>query len=152
MTCTADAFLVTDETFAVTPPEGRRAVFVSDPSAGELCEGTGTNVFVVRDGVVRTPPVSSGALPGITRDTVLTLAREQGLTCVEENLVRTDLYNADEVFLTGTSAGLVPVISVDRRTVGDGKPGETTRTLADMFGDVVHGRVDLHPEWREPVG
>lgn len=119
---------------------------------GHVVDGWVHNVFVVRDGVMRTPPVSAGALAGITRDTVITLAREQGLTCVEENLVRTDLYNADEVFLTGTSAGLVPVISVDRRTVGDGKPGEVSRTLADMFGDIVHGRVDLHPEWREPVG
>lgn len=119
---------------------------------GHVVDGWVHNIFVVRDGVLRTPPVSAGALAGITRDTMITLAREQGLTCVEENLVRTDLYNADEVFLTGTSAGLVPVISVDRRTVGDGKPGELSRTLADMFGDIVHGRVDTHAEWLEPVG
>lgn len=121
-------------------------------AAGNVVDGWVNNIFAVRDGRLRTPPISAGALAGITRATAMTLAGEQGIPVSEEELVRTDLYNADEVFLTGTQAGIVPVISVDRRQVGEGRPGPVTKALVDAYGDVVHGRTDAHAEWRELVG
>ena len=79
------------------------------------------------------------------------LAAEAGIRSREENLVRTDLYFADECFLTGTAAGIVPVITVDRRPVGTGEPGPVTRLLTGAFDDVTRGHGDTHPEWRVPV-
>jgi branched-chain amino acid aminotransferase len=90
-------------------------------------------------------------LPGITRETVMTLAREDGIEVREQDLVRSDLYLADECFLTGTAAGVVPVISVDHRGIGDGKPGPLTVNLRDRLTQIVNGADDAHPEWREFV-
>jgi branched-chain amino acid aminotransferase len=118
-------------------------------AGGYVTDGWAHNLFAVRDGVLLTPPVSAGALAGITRDTVLKLAAEEGLPAGEQNLVRSDLYTAEECFLTGTAAGLVPIISVDGRTVGDGSPGPITSRLRDRLNDVMRGAVDAHPEWRE---
>jgi len=121
-------------------------------SAGFVTDGWSHNIFVVRDGVVVTPPVSAGALAGIVRDTVLVLAREAGFEVREADLTRADLYGATECFLTGTAAGLLPVLSVDRRPVGTGTPGEVTTRLVRSFDDVTRGLGGAHPEWREPVG
>ena len=118
---------------------------------GEVTDGWAHNLFVVRDGTLVTPPLSAGALGGITRATLLTLAGELGIPTSEETLVRTDLYGADECFLSGTSAGVVPVASVDRRPVTDGSPGPVTARLAGALADVQTGRTGAHPEWREAV-
>lgn len=100
---------------------------------GYVCEATGDNIFLVRGSSLVTPPPSAGILEGITRNTVMDLARQQGLDVREENLTRYDLYTADEVFLTGTAAEIVPVVTIDRRTIGEGKPGRTTGRLAEAF-------------------
>jgi branched-chain amino acid aminotransferase len=116
---------------------------------GYVADGWAHNVFIVRDGTLLTPPTSSGALPGITRQSVLTLATERGIPAREADLVRSDLYLADECFLTGTAAGLVPVSSVDGRPIGDGDRGVVTATLIKDLQDAVHGT--SHQEWLEPV-
>jgi branched-chain amino acid aminotransferase len=120
-------------------------------ASGFVTDGWAHNVFAVLDGTVVTPPVSAGALPGITRDAVMTLAAEDDLAVREQDLVRSDLYLAQECFLTGTAAGVVPVISVDGRTVGSGRPGPVTLRLSEMLTEVSRGGVGTHPEWREPV-
>jgi branched-chain amino acid aminotransferase len=120
-------------------------------SAGYVTDGWAYNVFAVRDGVLLTPPVSAGALPGIVRDTVRVLAADAGILTHEENLTRTDLYGADECFLTGTAAGILPVLSVDRRPVADGTAGPLTKQLSAAYEDVTRGRSGGHPEWRFPV-
>ena len=95
--------------------------------AGLVCEGTGENLFVVRDGILSTPPLSDGLLEGITRDTVLCLADDLEIPAIEESLTRSDLYIADEVFMTGSAAELTPIGSVDVRVMG--KPGKITRLM-----------------------
>ena len=114
---------------------------------GYVSEGSGENLFVVKNGVITTPPLSSSILAGITRDTVLTLAREHGIVVSEERITRDELYLADEVFLTGTAAEVTPVREVDHRTIGSGKVGEVTELLQQRYFDVVKGRDDSHPEW-----
>lgn len=101
--------------------------------AGHVAEATGDNLFVVKDRVLRTPPASAGILRGITRDVVIELAREGGYEIREETLSRYDLYTAEEVFLTGTAAEVIAVINIDRRVIGEGKPGPVTRELARSF-------------------
>jgi len=102
---------------------------------GYVAECTGDNIFIVRDGRLYTPPIAAGILEGITRDEIIDIARgEKFKTEVrEENLTRQDLYTADECFLTGTAAEVVPVVRIDKRTVGDGKPGAITKRLAEEF-------------------
>jgi branched-chain amino acid aminotransferase len=119
--------------------------------AGLVAEGSGENVFIVRKGIVHTPPNSAGALDGITRDSVYTLLEEDGYTIKETAITRTDLYYADEVFLTGTAAEVTPVREVDDRPVGDGLPGPVTKRAQDLFMGTVTGKLDLHPEWLEYV-
>jgi branched-chain amino acid aminotransferase len=114
---------------------------------GYVSEGSGENIFVVKKGVLRTPPLSSSILAGITRDTVMTLAREHGITVREEYITRDELYLADEVFFTGTAAEVTPVVEVDHRVIGSGAPGEVSKTLQTRYFDIVRGADDSHPEW-----
>ncbi len=100
---------------------------------GFVAEATGDNIFLVRGTEMLTPPASSGCLEGITRNVVIDLARAAGIEVREAVISRYDLYTADEVFLTGTAAEVVPVVEIDKRTIGDGKPGETTRRLIGCF-------------------
>lgn len=100
---------------------------------GFVAECTGDNIFILKKGHLMTPPLSAGALYGITRNTVLELARESGLTAGEPNLSRYDLYTADECFLTGTAAEIIPVTKIDGRIIGDGKPGPATRQLIEKY-------------------
>jgi branched-chain amino acid aminotransferase len=100
---------------------------------GYVAECTGDNVFVVRDGRLLTPPIAAGILEGITRNEILGIARESKIQVREENLTRQDLYVADECFLTGTAAEVIPVVRIDRRTIGTGKPGPVTKRLAEEF-------------------
>ncbi|MBE3133869.1 MAG: branched-chain-amino-acid transaminase [Acidobacteria bacterium] len=100
---------------------------------GYVAECTGDNLFIVRDGVVFTPPTAAGILEGITRDEILDICRASGIVVREENLTRQDLYVADECFLTGTAAEVVPVVGIDKRPIGTGKPGPLTARLAEEF-------------------
>ncbi len=118
---------------------------------GQISEGSGENIFLVRGGVVYTPPISAGCLDGITRNTVATLLAEDGYEVVEKVFSRSDLYYCDEVFLTGTAAEVTPVREVDDRPVGDGIPGPVTKRAQQLYLDLVHGRLDVHPEWLEYV-
>lgn len=113
--------------------------------AGCVCEGTGENLFIVRDGVLATPSLSDGLLEGITRDTILHLARDLEIPAVEKSLVRSDLYIADEVFMCGSAAELTPIGAVDGRVVG--KPGKITRRLQERFFDVVYGNIEKYADW-----
>lgn len=118
---------------------------------GLLSEGAGENLFLVRKGTIYTPPAASSILCGITRDTVLTLARERGYSVVEQTLPREMLYFADEVFMTGTAAEVTAVRSVDRKPVGDGRPGPVTRQLqADFFG-LFNGKTEDRWGWLSPM-
>lgn len=102
-------------------------------SEGFIAECTGDNLFIIKQGRMFTPPLSAGALYGITRGVVMELAREQGITVEEPNLTRYDVFNADECFLTGTGAELIPVVKVDGRVIGTGKPGPITRDLVERY-------------------
>lgn len=106
--------------------------------AGNVAEATGDNLFIVKDGEMLTPPTSEGALPGITRAAVLEIAKEMGLPCRESVITLYDVYNAEEAFLTGTAAEVIPVISCDRRAIGDAKPGTTTQRIIAAFHELTH--------------
>jgi branched-chain amino acid aminotransferase len=106
-------------------------------AAGMVAEATGDNVFIVRDGVVATPPPHAGILAGITRGVVLDLAAKVNIPVSQRDLTRYDLYTADECFLTGTAAEVVPVVAINGRTIGDGAVGPVTRRLKDAFHTLV---------------
>lgn len=118
---------------------------------GKLSEAAAACVFLLRGGVLATPARGSDILESITRDTVIALAREQGIAVEEREVDRTELYIAEEVFLCGTGQELVPVTSVDRLPVGEGKPGPLTRRLQAAYEAVVRGTTAAHPEWRTEV-
>jgi branched-chain amino acid aminotransferase len=107
-------------------------------SEGYVSECTGDNIFIIKDGQMFTPPLSAGALYGITRGVVMELARLSGLPVSEPNLTRYDLFNADECFLTGTGAELIPVVKIDGRVVGTGKPGQVTKDLVTKYKALTH--------------
>ena len=100
---------------------------------GFVSECTGDNIFIVKSDQLLTPPLSAGALYGITRGVVIDLAGELGMSVAETNLTRYDLFNADECFLTGTGAELIPVVKIDGRVVGSGKPGRNTRAFVEKY-------------------
>jgi branched-chain amino acid aminotransferase len=118
---------------------------------GHVCEGTGENIYIVRDGEIATPGQHNSILDGITRRSVIQLAKDLGYSVVERNIARAELYLADEVFMSGTAAELVPVREVDDHKVGIGRPGEITRVLQAAFDDVVHGRSERYREWLDVV-
>jgi branched-chain amino acid aminotransferase len=118
---------------------------------GQVSEGSGENVFVVRNGVIYTPTLGNSALSGITRDSVLTIARHLGFTVSEQAIPREMLYIADEVFFTGTAAEVTPIRSIDRIVVGDGKPGEITRKIADEYFGIANGLKPDRFGWLTPV-
>ena len=121
-------------------------------TGGLVSEGSGQNVFLVRDGAVVTPNLDGTNLVGITRDTVMVLAREAGLEVRVEPVPREALYTADELFFTGTASEVTPIRSVDRVTVGAGKAGPVTRMLQERFMDTVRGRIPNAHGWLTPVG
>ena len=102
---------------------------------GEVAEASGDNVFAIRNGTIMTPPSHSGALEGLTRNKVIELAREAGYDVIELPMARYDLYVADEVFLTGTAAEIISVVEIDKRSIGDGKPGKITDSLATLYSE-----------------
>ncbi|OHB54144.1 MAG: branched-chain-amino-acid transaminase [Planctomycetes bacterium GWF2_50_10] len=106
---------------------------------GYVAEATGDNVFIVRDGILYSPPVQAGSLEGVTRSVVIRLAKKLEIPFVEKNLTRFDLYVADEFFLTGTAAEVIAVVEIDGRTIGSGKPGPITGRLREAFFDYANG-------------
>jgi branched-chain amino acid aminotransferase len=119
---------------------------------GHVSEGSAENLFIVADGVLITPPVTDNILEGITRQRLMAVATERlGLTVVERTIDRTELYAAQEVFLCGTGAQMSPVVEVDRRPVGSGRPGPITRELSSIYFDAVRGRLDEYRDWLTPV-
>ena len=114
---------------------------------GNVCEGTGENIFVIKGGVLHTPDLACSVLAGITRDTILRIAREDGIPVSECRLTREQLWLADEVFFTGTAAEVTPVREVDDRTIGKGGRGPITKALQSRYFDIVSGSDNRHPEW-----
>ena len=114
---------------------------------GYVSEGSGENIFLVKKGKLTTPPLSASILAGITRDTVIALAREEGIPVAEEMVTRDQLYLADEVFFTGTAAEVTPIREVDNRKIGEGVAGPITRRLQQRYFDAVKGEDTSHPEW-----
>ena len=119
--------------------------------AGYVTDGSGENIFVVKDGTLLTPPLSAGCLDGITRDSIITIAHDLGFEVVESNLSRFDLYTADEAFFTGTAAEVAPIREVDDRPVGAGERGPVTRELQNVFFAAVRGQVDAYRSWLTPI-
>jgi branched-chain amino acid aminotransferase len=118
---------------------------------GFVCEGSGENIYAVRDGVIITPPQTAGILDGINRKAIIQIARDLGFEVVERDIARAELYLAEEVFLTGTAAELVPVREVDDHAVGTGRPGEITKAVQTAFHDALYGRTERYREWLDPV-
>ncbi len=113
---------------------------------GYVSEGSGENVFIVRNGILKTTPLTS-ILEGITRDSIIEIARKEGIPVVEERFTRDELYIAEEAFLTGTAAEVTPIREVDGRIIGDGKPGRITKRLQSLFFDVVKGKNKDYASW-----
>ena len=119
---------------------------------GHVCEGSGENLFVISDGQMFTPSLEDNVLPGITRDTVMDLAQsELGLKVQERSIDRSELYLADEVFLTGTAAHLTPVVELDHRLIADGNAGPVSSKLQKMYFDIVVGRNEKYRHWCTPA-
>ncbi len=115
-------------------------------SKGNVAEGSGENIFMVKDGVLYTPTLVA-SLNGITRNTIITLAKEQGYDVVETTMKIEQLYDADEVFFTGSAAEVTPIREIDDNTIGNGSRGPVTEKLQTMYFDLVHGRLEIHPDW-----
>jgi len=117
---------------------------------GYVAEGSGENIFMVRNGKIKTPPLTA-ILEGVTRDTVIQLAQAHGIPLAEERFTRDELYLADEAFFSGTAAEITPIREVDNRKIGAGKPGPITQKIQAGFFDIVHGRDKKHAAWLTPV-
>lgn len=118
---------------------------------GAISEGSGENIFVISDGVVYTPPIAAGCLDGITRDTAITLLRDEGYQIVEKVIHRSDMYYCDEMFMTGTAAEVTPIREVDNRSIGTGNPGPITQRAQQLYADAFTGKLDAYSHWLEYV-
>lgn len=119
---------------------------------GNVCEGPGENIFLVKRGTLITPPVADDILEGVTRRLVMELAKEElGIPVVERSVARTELYNSEEVFFSGTAMEVGPIVEVDRRPVGDGKPGPICKALKDLFYAITHGEKEGYEDSLSPV-
>jgi branched-chain amino acid aminotransferase len=119
---------------------------------GHVSEGSAENLFIVRDGVLITPPVTENILEGITRKVIIELARQElGLEVIERSIDRTELYAAEEIFLCGTGVQVAAVVQVDRRTIGAGQIGSAVKRLRDLYFQVVRGQVSKYRAWCTPV-
>ena len=121
-----------------------------DPQ-GYVCQGSGENVFLVRNGTLHTPDLSGGALDGITRQTIITLAEEFGIPFAEKRISRDEFYIADEAFFTGTAAEVTPIRELDNRTIGNGARGPMTARLQALFFEAVNGRIPEKKHWLTKV-
>jgi branched-chain amino acid aminotransferase len=115
-------------------------------SKGNVAEGSGENIFMIKDGVLYTPTLTA-SLNGITRNTIITLAKELGYDVIETTMKIEELYDADEVFFTGSAAEVTPIREIDDISIGNGSRGPITGKLQTMYFDLVHGRLDVHPDW-----
>ena len=120
-------------------------------SRGFVCEGSGENIYIVRQGEILTPPQTAAILDGINRKSIIQIARDLGYTVLERDLARAELYLADEVFMTGTAAELCPVREIDDHTIGSGEPGPITGELQRVFDDALHGRDPRYLDWIDVV-
>ena len=118
---------------------------------GKVCEGTGENIMMVKDGVIYTPPISAGILDGITRRSIIEFAPDLGLKVVEKDIDRGELYTADELFFVGTAAEITPILKVDGRQIGEGKVGPVSKKLKEYFFSITQGKVDKYLKWLEAV-
>jgi branched-chain amino acid aminotransferase len=118
---------------------------------GNVCEGTGENVFVVKNGRIVTPPQTASILDGINRRSCMQIARDLGYELIERDVARAELALADEVFLTGTAAELTPMREIDDIPIGDGRPGPITREIQEVFDDALHGRAEQYADWLDLV-
>ncbi len=118
---------------------------------GYVSEGSAENIFIVRNGKLITPPVSDDILEGITRNAIITIAKDLGYQVEERHIARTELYVADEVFFCGTGAQVSPVIEIDHRKVGDGKPGKITKEIQNVYFDAVRGKIEKYKHWVIPI-
>jgi branched-chain amino acid aminotransferase len=118
---------------------------------GLVCEGSGENLFVVKDGTIATPGFSNSILGGINRLSAIDIARDLGYELVERDIARGELYLADEIFMTGTAAELTPIREIDDHAIGDGRPGPITRAVQDVFEDALHGRSERYAHWLDVV-
>jgi len=120
-------------------------------SNGLVSEGTGENIFIVKDGKLVTPPPTASILNGITRDTVIKLASEMHVQVVERNIARAELYTCDEAFFTGTAVEVMPILTIDKRQIGDGEMGVLTGRIKAFFSEVTSGNVEKYSSWLTPV-
>ena len=118
---------------------------------GYVSEASGENIFLVRNNNIYTPSIASSALEGITRDTAITIAKYLGYKVKERSISRTELYFADEIFLTGTAAEIIAVTSIDDRTIGDGKEGSVTKSIREKYSEIVSANVEGFMSWLTPV-
>jgi branched-chain amino acid aminotransferase len=118
---------------------------------GNVCEGTGENVFVIKNGKIVTPPQTASILDGINRRSCMQIARDLGYELIERDVARAELALADEVFLTGTAAELTPMREIDDIPIGDGRPGPITREIQQVFDDALHGRAEQYADWLDLV-
>lgn len=125
---------------------GYDEAILMDPQ-GYVCQGSGENLFLVKDGELHTPDLAGGALDGITRRTIIQFAADLGIKVVERRITRDEFYLADEIFMTGTAAEVTPIREYDDRTIGKGGRGEMTAQLQSLYFDVVHGRNDKYSHW-----
>jgi branched-chain amino acid aminotransferase len=121
-------------------------------STGAVVEASAENIFIIKDNTLATPPTTSGALEGVTRNSILAIAKENGIKCEVRDISRDELYIASEVFVTGTAAEIKPVVQIDNRTIGNGKTGEITKQLKLLFNAVVHGNDEKFSKmWLTPI-
>ncbi|RKD25307.1 branched-chain amino acid aminotransferase [Caminicella sporogenes DSM 14501] len=126
------------------------AILLTD--SGYVCEGPGENIFIYKNGKLITPPPSDNILEGITRDTVMTLAREElGMEVVQRSITRTELYSAEEAFFSGTAMEVTPIVEIDNRKVGDGKPGEVCKKIKEIFFNITTGKNPKYAHFCTPV-
>lgn len=118
---------------------------------GFVSEGSGENIFIVKKEIIHTPPLSAGILEGITRDTLCTIAHDNGLKLQERDIARGELYTCDEAFFTGTAAGISPILSIDRREIGSGRLGPVTQRMQEVYSEVVSGNEEKYGHWLTPV-
>ena len=116
-------------------------------SLGKVAEGSAENIFIIKDDIIQTPPLSAGGLEGITRDSIIQIIEENGGFVIERDLERDDLYNADEIFMTGTAAEVKSVTQIDKVKIGTGKMGSVTKALQKSFSDVVMGKDERFLPW-----
>ncbi|MGC8849539.1 MAG: branched-chain amino acid transaminase [Candidatus Bathyarchaeia archaeon] len=120
-------------------------------SRGFLSEGSGENIFLVIDGVIHTPSVSSSILQGITRKTVIEIAKDEGFQVIERDILRSELYACEEAFFTGTAAEITPILEADNRVIGDGSTGKVTSILRDILSKAALGKIGRYRKWTTPV-